>query len=286
MHDSLTALRSIRPVSYPALRVWQQFRGALPTLLLGLAIGLGSGMRAEAATPDTAPTALTDTLAQIDDAANRRDLRAVMEYFDRDFTHSDGLTRSNLEQALQTLWERYPNLTYQTTLNAWEPIENGFVAETTTTITGTERLGTRTMTLTATIDSRQRIVNQEIVEQEILGERSQLTSGSNPPTLEVNLPETVTIGREFAFDAIVQEPLGDRLLLGTAIEEPVTADGYTNATPVSLELLSAGGLFKLGRAPALPDDRWISAVIVREDGITAVTRRLQVVSQSSVPQPR
>jgi hypothetical protein len=95
------------------------------------------------------------------------------------------------------------------------------------------------------------------------------------------LPETVSIGRDFAFDAIVQEPLGDRLILGAAIEEPVGANAYVTSPQVNLELLSSGGLFKVGRAPALPDDRWLSAIIVREDGITAETRRLQVTSRLS-----
>jgi len=253
------------------------------SLLLGVLISGSSAAQTQAAPPDTAPAALTETLAQIDAAANRRDLDAVMQFFDRRLTHSDGLTHSGLEDALSALWERYPNLIYQTELTAWEAEGEGFVAETTTTIRGTESAANHTLTLTATIASRQRIQNQTIVEQEILSERSQLTAGEDPPTVEVNLPQTVSIGQSFAFDAIVQEPLGDQLLLGAAIEEPVNLNTYLNAAPIDLELLAAGGLFKTGRAPALPDDRWISAVIVRSDGITAVTQRLQVTSSQRQP---
>jgi hypothetical protein len=93
------------------------------------------------------------------------------------------------------------------------------------------------------------------------------------------LPEQVTIGRSYSFDAIVQEPLGDRLLLGAALEEPITPAGYINPAPLDLELLSSGGLFKTGRAPLRPENRWVSAVVIRDDGTTAVTQRMRVVGR-------
>lgn len=61
------------------------------------------------------------------------------------------------------------------------------------------------------------------------------------------------------------------------MEEPVQADKYLNPTPVDLELLSSGGLFKVGRAPSTPGSQWLSAVIMRGDGMTMVTQRVQVV---------
>jgi hypothetical protein len=133
--------------------------------------------------------------------------------------------------------------------------------------------------LTATIASRQRFETNKIVQQEILSERSQVTLGATPPTVQVNLPDRVTIGRNYGFDAIVMEPLGDRLLLGAALEEKIEASGYLNAVPIELELLSSGGLFKVGRAPLLPENRWVSAVLIRDDGVTAVTQRMQVVGR-------
>jgi hypothetical protein len=288
MHDPLTAWRSLsanfsrpcRPQTRQWATIYRRVMVSVPSLLLGLVVSFSGATRVQAASPDTAPTALTQTLAEIDAAANRRDLQAVMGFYARNFTHSDGLTYSNLEQALRALWQRYPNLTYRTELTNWEASEDGYVVETTTTINGTEDTGGRELTLTATIGSRQRFEGQTIVNQEILAERSQLSTGENPPVVDVNLPDTVAIGRDFAFDAIVQEPLGERLLLGTAIEETINANTYLNSPPIDLELLSAGGLFKVGRAPAIADDRWISAVLVREDGITAVTQRLRVTGRS------
>ena len=46
---------------------------------------------------------------------------------------------------------------------------------------------------------------------------------------------------------------------------------------MDLELLTSGGLFKVGRAPSTPGNQWISAVISRSDGMTMMTQRLQVV---------
>lgn len=261
MAVSLTVWRSIR------LSAWL----AASVVLLGT---LGWG-RVQAATPDTAPPELTNLLTQIDAAANRRDVQAVMEFYSSNLAHSDGFTPASLEQALSSLWQRYPNVTYQTQLTNWEAIDNGYVIETRTTIAGTEIASERQFEMSATIDSRQRIEGQAIVEQTILSEQSQLTSGDNPPTVDVTLPPAASPNSEFTFDAVVREPLGDRLLLGTALEETVGVEAYTTTPPIDFELLNSGGVFKVGTA-AEPGDRWISAVIVRNDGITAVTQRLRV----------
>ena len=270
MDVSLTAWRSIQ-LGFSA---WRQVTASL--LLLGT---LSWSQSAGAATPDTAPPELIELLAQIDAAANRHDLEAVMAYYSSELTHSDGLTHDRLEQAVAALWQRYPNASYQTELTNWEATDNGFVIETRTTIAGREAITNHQLTLNATIASRQRIEGQTIVEQTILGEQSRLTSGNRPPTVNVTLPATVSPGSEFTFDAVVQEPLGDRLLLGTALEESVSAEAYTSTPPIEFELLNAGGVFKVGQAPEA-GDRWISAVLVRDDGLTVVTQRLGISPSS------
>ncbi|NJR65421.1 MAG: nuclear transport factor 2 family protein [Leptolyngbyaceae cyanobacterium CRU_2_3] len=254
-----------------------------------------------------APPELLQILTQIDAAANQGDLSAVMGFYSRAFINSDGLTYATLQEALKRLWEGYPRLTYVTQVNSWQRDGNAMIAETTTTIATKppappssqslvrlpDRLQrqparpdtNRVFNLTATITSRQRFENQKIVQQEILTEQSQLTSGEQPPTLTVNLPTQVRMGQTYSFDAVVMEPLGNRLLLGAALEEPIQASGYLNATPIELELLSAGGLFKVGRAPIMSDNRWISAIVVRDDGITTVTRRLRVGTMRSLSNP-
>lgn len=208
-----------------------------------------------------------------------------MAFYSPTFTNSDGLTYATLEQTLKALWQRYPGLTYETKLNSWKTDGNAIEAETTTTVTGTQQDNGRTVKLSSTITSRQRFEGQKIVKQEILTEQSELAQGSSPPSVQVNLPDQVATGKPYEFDAIVTEPLGNRLLLGAALEEPVQAANYLSSTPVNLELLSAGGLFKLGDAANTPGNHWVSAVIIRDDGITTVTRRLHVVNASSAANP-
>ena len=251
--------------------------------LLGLSLCWGGLLlhprSARADSPETAPPELKALIEQIDAAANRQDLRRVMQFYSRRFTHSDGLTYNTLEKALQELWERYPNIKYRTEILSWEEDGNEIVAETATKIMGVETLADRDMALTATVRSRQRYRNEQLVRQDILAENTQVVSGQNPPELMVNLPEEVGIGQRFAFDAIVEKPLGDDLLLGGALEETTTADTYFTPTNMRIETLSAGGIFKVGQAPALPETRWISAILIRHDGITMITRRLRAIAK-------
>lgn len=246
-------------------------------VLLGTVLGCGmTEQSAYAAPPETAPAALTSALAAIELAANEQDLGAVMAFYDPTFQGEDGFTYGQYQEALVQLWERYDSLEYTIDLVAWEASNRGFVAETLTTVQGQQRQEGRTLTLISEVRSRQQFQAGQIVTQTILSERSQLTSGAMPPTITVQLPEQVAPGEQFSFDAIVLEPLGERLLLGRAFDEGVTAEDFFVPRPLVLERLSSGGLFKLGQAPDSTDERWISSVIVREDGLVVNTQRLTI----------
>ena len=246
---------------------------ALPILLTAtLTHGLPAAAQ-DAAEP--LPSEIQTIITAMDQAAGAENLEAVMENISPDFTHTDGLTYDSLQEALERFWLRYDDLTYTTQVDGWERDDEGIVTETTTQITGTQSLNGRMLQLDSTLRSRQRYVDGQLVEQATLAEDSRVTAGENPPELNVQLPEQVLIGQSFAFDAIVTEPLGDRQLLGTALDEPVTVDGYLAEAPLDMDLLPAGGLFKVGRAPALPEQRWISGIVIREDGLVMVTRRVR-----------
>lgn len=270
-----------------------QFQIGLALLVLTLATTLNG--RSEAQVPTTtpqppattpqppannAPPELTNLLSQIDAAASQRNVEGVMQFYSPNFTHSDGLTRQSMSQALTQLWQRYPQLKYQTTVQSWKNEGNALVAETTTNITSAVPPKSTDTVFDATIKSRQRYENGKIVQQEILSERTQLKSGDKPPTVEVKLPIQVKTGQQYNFDAIVQEPLGEEYLLGAVVEEPIKPENYLNPSRVDLELLSSGGLFKVGRAPSQPSNQWISAILIRGDGMTMITQRLNVEGQS------
>ncbi|MEC4814880.1 MAG: nuclear transport factor 2 family protein [Scytonema sp. PMC 1069.18] len=249
---------------------------AVSLLTLSLLTGLKC---AQASTPDNAPPAVKNLVTQVDTAASRGDVKGVIQFYSPNFIQADGLTRQNMAKALTSLWQRYPNIKYNTQLQSWKSQGNAIIAETVTNITGAPSAQNDNLALNATIRSRQRIVGGKIVGQEILSERTQLTSGTNPPKINFNLPQQVKVGQQYNFDAIVQEPLGDDYLLGAALEEPIKPEKFLSSTKVDLELLSSGGLFKVGRAPTTPGNQWISAVIMRGNGMTMITQRLRVVKK-------
>jgi hypothetical protein len=257
-------------------RQFRRLKNLIASLTLGLALSWATNVAAQTPSAQTPPLELTNLLSQIDTAASQGDLAAVMQFYSPSFTSADGLTYDTLKQTLEELWKRYPDLQYQTTLESWEQQGNSISTVTTTTITGVYPDERRDLNLSATITARQRLEGNQIVEQEILTERSELTAGEKPPTVTFNLPEQVAPGEQFDFDAVVVEPLGERILLGAALEEPIGVENYLNPAPIELELLTSGGLFKVGQVPNDANDRWVSAVIVRYDGITAVTQRLKV----------
>ncbi|MBC6432510.1 nuclear transport factor 2 family protein [Nostoc sp. HG1] len=279
MTNIITALGR-RQLRFPA-SIW------LVSFLLTL--GLTSGWQStQAATPQqlvqagtvqNAPADVKNLLTQVDAAASRGDVKGVLQFYSPNFTHGDGLNLQTLEKSLTSLWQRYPKLQYSTKLLSSKPEGNGIIAETETKITGLPSGNSNNSALNATIKSRQRIVGGKIVRQDILSERTLITSGSKPPQIDIKLPEQVQVGQKYNFDAIVQEPLGDDFLLGTAVEEPIQADKFLNPTSVDLELLTSGGLFKTAQAPSTPGSHWISAVILRGNGMTMVTQRLQVVKK-------
>ncbi|QMS89278.1 nuclear transport factor 2 family protein [Nostoc edaphicum CCNP1411] len=269
-----------RQLRFPA-NIW------LVTFLLTL--GLTSGWQrtqattppqlAQTTTPQNAPTDLNNLLTQVDAAASRGDVKGVLQFYSPNFTHGDGLNLQTLEKSLTSLWQRYPKLQYTTKLLSSKPEGNGIIAETETKITGLPSGNGNKLALNATIKSRQRIQGGKIVRQDILSERTLLTSGSKPPQIDIKLPQQVQVGQKYSFDAIVQEPLGDDFLLGTALEEAIKPDKFLNPTSVDLQLLTSGGLFKVGQAPSTPGSQWVSAVILRGNGMTMITQRLQVVKK-------
>ncbi len=250
---------------------WKQAQAMTPRYLVQ------AGEPVQKNTSQNAPAELQNLFTQIDTAASQGNVKGVMQFYSPNFTQGDGLTRPTLEQGLTSLWKRYPQLKYSTQLQSWQSEGNAIIAHTVTTITGLPSANSGNLTFNSKITSRQRIVDGKILREDIESERTELSSGSKPPHVEIKLPQQVKVGQSFDFDAIVKEPVGDDLILGSALQEPTQPDKYLNPTLVDLELLTSGGLFKVGRAPATPGSQWLSAVILRRDGMTMVTQRIQVV---------
>jgi hypothetical protein len=259
---SITSARTWSRLAIPALVLSCQQAAILPAQANSLMLN--------------APAEIKTMLTKIDAAANGRKLPELLRYYSPNFTTSDGLSKTAWQQSLGQFWQNYSNLTYTTTLESWQAENSGYNANTITKITGVQNINGRTLNLQATIQSRQRIVGGQIVQQQVLQERTQVSSGTKPPTIELNLPDKLQTNSEYSLDAIVTEPLGDDVLMGTTIEQPVSAQAYSQPANYKLELLAAGGLFKTARAPGKSGDYWFSTIFIRPAGMTTLTQRVHV----------
>lgn len=236
---------------------------------------------AQAAPANTAPKNLTQLLTKLEAAANNEDLVTLRAAYSPDFTTAAGLKSGEVVQNLEQLWNTYDQLDYQVELQSWEQQGETLVAETVTRIRGLGEKQGREILLEATLRSRQEIQDGQIVAQTMLSEQSKVYIGDNAPRITVNAPTQVQAGENFNFDVIVQEPIGDDILMGTALEEEVTPNNYLSPRNLDLEILPAGGIYRLGEAPSTPGQRWLSAIVIRDNGMTLVSQRLNIVPASA-----
>ena len=255
---------------------------AVLLLNLGIMSGLANTVQGESAA--TVPEELTEIISGIENAANNQDIEQLLQYYSDNFTNTDGLTTETLSDALIGIWNNYPQLEYTTEIESWSQEGNQLIAETKTTIEGVQNTQGRKARLNSIIKSRQYFQNQKLVRQEILTEQSQLNSGNNPPQVQIDAPTVVTAGEKYNFDLIVNEPLGEQVLLGAVQEEKTAGNLYLNPTALELEPLPAGGIYKVATAPLLPQSNWLSAILVRGDGMTMITHRINIEPKSNKPQ--
>lgn len=233
-----------------------------------------------AATSEATPPELVNAISTLDSAASKKDINTVMQFYTPNFAHSDGLSKQKLRESLEGLWKRYNNIKYKTEVTKWDRKGNTYTVETLTRVQGTKPGAEGEFKLDAQLVSTQVYQvgsgNLQISRQDILSEKSSITSGEKPPTVELRLPDQIGVGRQYALDAVIPEPLGANLLLGSIVEEEVSPANYLKDTTIELEPLRAGGVFKIGQAPYTPGDRWVSVVLVQETGITISSQRMRV----------
>jgi ketosteroid isomerase-like protein len=215
-------------------------------------------------------------LQNINTAANRQDLEGVLQYYSPDFQNNDGFDRETLKSSLTEFWRRYQNVRYETEVKSVETVGDVVIVETLTQITGTEKFSDRNLNLKSTLVSKQSYRNDQIIAQEVISESTEITSGENPPTVEINVPTTIKVGEEFTFDAIVQEPLGNEVILGGAVQQVVQPSDYFQPADFSIDILNTGGVFKVGKLDTFSDSIWLSAILMRGGGITISTHRVRV----------
>ncbi|MGY6529703.1 MAG: nuclear transport factor 2 family protein [Cyanobacterium sp.] len=219
-------------------------------------------------------TEIIELITRIDFASNNQDMESLKQYISPQFSNEDGLDNETFLNSLEQLWNSYPNLKYTTTLNSTEQNQQQLIVNTTTIIEGSKEENGETVNMVSEITARQTFENQQLVAQEILTEKTRITTGENPPQITFRLPQTVRSGQAFDFDAIVEDPIGNGLILGGVKEERVSPTLFTNPQPMELDALSAGGIFK--RVTINEGDHWYSAIFIRDDGTTMITQRVRV----------
>lgn len=255
---------------------WHSVKRFSLVAIAATAMTLSVGLRSDAETPDTAPPELTTLLNNIETAANNKELDTTLDFYSENFVHTDGLDRATYGDFLADLWEDYPRAEYDIKLLSWEQDGDRLIAETETEVRGLRKVEGRWSHLHSTVRANQYFENGKLVEQEILAESSELTSGENPPAVSVIIPEVVEPKEDFGFDVIVKDPLGDEILLGAATEQIIGEQTYVDPDAFLLDILPAGGIFKRVEAPEETGDVWYSAIIIRSDGITLVSHRVKV----------
>ncbi len=238
---------------------------------------------------EAAPAALTTLFQQWDQELSQRKLSSALALYAPAFTHSDGLTRQTLGPAIEQFWQLYPSATYRTKITTWTKTPQGWTVETETQITGRRTDNKRQLALDSLQQLRTTIENGKFIRQEVLGERNRVTSGDAPPTLDMRLDPEVQTNQDFSLDVIVQEPLQNDVLLGAVSDEPVLPGKISDIAKLDLKPLidsksgtGPGGIFKIGRAPAKAESRWISAIVLRKTGMTFLTQRIRIVDRPVV----
>ena len=222
------------------------------------------------------PSEIIAIVPQIDLAFNNRDADLIEKFISPNFTSTDGLNYQSLNDSLAKLWEKYPNLEYTTTIESGKQEGNRLIAITNTQITGSYELNDRQFQLNSTIKAEQIFENNQLIQQNILEERNEITSGENPPVVTFEIPRQARKGQVFDFDVILNEPIGTDLVLGAALEEKIDANLFAEPSSIELEALSAGGIFKRVTVPDTGDDHWYSVILIRDGGIRMITQRLVI----------
>ncbi len=289
---SILAIAALCPVLAPSAVFAQTNTTPTPE-----PVSLSPVVTLTAADKDKIQQELTQLIKDLDAAASKRDLETVMGFYSPSFRHGDGLNKEEYGKILGSLWQRYNQIQYSSRLIKWEMKDGQLIAEVATDVQGTKSKDNDDFTLSASLTTRQTYAKAEgsgrsswqIVNQEILTENSSLTTGETPPPVKLRVPTIIGVGRQYVLDAIVTEPVGNGILLGATLDRPVNANNYNRDETIDLAPLRAGGVFKIGQAPFRAGDRWVSVVIVRQNGVTIASQRMKVsrtiVGNQYIPSP-
>ncbi|BEV35296.1 hypothetical protein [Synechococcus sp. M16CYN] len=147
-------------------------------------------------------------------------------------------------------------------------------------VTGTVTIGSLKYQLKAQKQMAIRLEKGKLSSQEVLSQQSLLRSGKRLLKVTLNIPDVVLAGNRYEIDFIVDEPLGQAMLVGGLIN---LSDDQQLATfklhNLHLAPLGGGGLFKSVRAPQRPGSQTWGMMLVHPDGIVTATKHVQILNR-------
>jgi hypothetical protein len=224
---------------------------------------------------------------QMDRQASEKNMQGVLEFYGKDFKSDDGLDRETTAKALESLWKSLEKPQYKTEVLSVTGDGDRAVVKAKTSLAGILQQGEANFDLTGeteTLSRFERIGSSSawhLVKQEVLAERSMLTSGKEPPKVSLNLPVKVAVGSTYRVEAVLDKSLRDSPALGGINQTLLSASAVPNVSSVNLNLLSSGGIFASNKAPKTPQDQAISLGFVNTTGTTFITQRIKVTAKSS-----
>ena len=120
-----------------------------------------------------------------------------------------------------------------------------------------------------------------ITGQEVLNEQSLLVNARGDLPVTLLIPDTVLTGSRYDVDVILDEPLGEAMVVGGLISLTPAQVRAQTSPDIQLEPLGSGGLFKSVQAPFQPGVQTWAAMLVHPDGVITVTKQVRVVSDRS-----
>ena len=124
-----------------------------------------------------------------------------------------------------------------------------------------------------------------IANQEILSDKSVMTSAKESLPISLLIPDSVLTGTRYDVDVVVDKPLGDALLAGGLIALTPEQVLGQESPDIQLQPLGGGGLFKSVQAPFKPGIQTWAALLVHPEGVVSVSKQVRVVDDKSQLQP-
>jgi len=228
-----------------------------------------------------------DLVQQMDQQASEKNMQGVLEFYRKDFKSGDGLNREATAKALESLWKNLEKPQYKTEVLSATGEGNRALVKAKTSLVGSLKEGDTSFALTGETETLSRFERLgpnnawQLVKQEVLAERSMLTSGKEPPKVSLSLPTKVAAGSTYTVEAVLDKSLRDSPALGGINQTPLTASVIPNVGSVNLNLLSSGGIFASNKAPKSPQDQAVSLRFVNTTGTTFITQRVKVTAKPS-----